>query len=118
MERVREWLRRAAYLLNRRRIDAAMRDEMDAHRAEMATPARFGNVLRLREEARDVWGWHWLDDLGRDLRFGLRTLRHSPGFALTSTLILSVGIGVNLAFFQILNVLMLRSCGAMPGTSR
>ena len=82
MDRLLEWVRRIWYLLNRRRIEAALREEMEAHRAEVKSPARFGNVLRLREEARDVWGWNWLDDVGRDLRLGVRTLRRSPGFAL------------------------------------
>lgn len=108
MDRLREWCRRAWYLLNRRRFDAALRDEMEAHRAQMARPAGFGNVLRLREQAQDVWGWNWLDDLGRDLRFGLRTLWHSRSFAFTFILILSVGIGVNLAFFQVVNVTLLQ----------
>ncbi len=52
---------------------------MEAHRAMLDQPARFGNTLRLREEAQDVWGWGWLDDVGRDLRFAARTLRRSPG---------------------------------------
>ena len=29
----------------------------------MGDPPAFGNTLRLREEARDAWGWRWLDDL-------------------------------------------------------
>jgi hypothetical protein len=108
MDFLREWCRRAWYLLNRRRIDAALREEMEDHRTRMARPAGFGNTLRLREDAQDVWGWTWLDDIGRDLRFGLRTLRHSPSVALTFILILSVGIGVNLAFFQVVNVTLLQ----------
>jgi macrolide transport system ATP-binding/permease protein len=108
MNFLREWCRRAWYLLNRRRIEAALREEMEDHRTRMARPGGFGNTLRLREEAQDVWGWQWLDDLGRDLRFGVRSLRQSPGFALTFILILSVGIGVNLAFFQVVNVTLLQ----------
>jgi len=57
MHLIGEWLRRVWYLLNRRRIDEALRQEMEAHRASMGHPAGFGNTLRLREEARDVWGW-------------------------------------------------------------
>ena len=108
MNRLGEWLRRVWYLLNRRRLDAALREEMAAHRAQMNRPGRFGNSLRLREEAHDVWGWRWLDDLGRDLRLGVRTLRRSPGFTLASLAILSVGIGINLAFFQVVDVALLQ----------
>ena len=39
---------------------------MEAHRELMGEPARFGNTLQLRERSRDVWGWAWLDALGRD----------------------------------------------------
>ena len=69
-----EWLRRARYLINRRRIEDDLRREMEAHRDMMGTPARFGNTLQLREDARDVWGWRWLDDLTQDLRYAVRTL--------------------------------------------
>ena len=74
----------------------------------MPRPARFGNTLRLREEASDVWGWRWLDDLARDARLSLRSLRRSPGFTVVATLILSLGIGVNLVFFQIAHVTLLQ----------
>ena len=60
----RRVVRRVWFLLNRRRLEDALRQEMDAHRDMMADAARrFGNVLRLREDSRDVWGWAWLDDL-------------------------------------------------------
>jgi hypothetical protein len=71
----------------------------------MGVPKQFGNVLRLREEIRDVWGWNWLDDLWRDIRLALRALRQSPGFALGAAMILSLGIGVNLANCQLLDTL-------------
>ena len=49
-----EWLRRVWYWLNRRRFEDALREEMAAHRDEMAEPRRFGNSLRLRDEVHDV----------------------------------------------------------------
>jgi predicted permease len=103
-----EWVRRFKYLIHRRRIESDLEREMKAHREMMDDPQRFGNVLRLREEARDVWGWNWLDAMWRDLTYAMRSLRRSPFFALTAVLILSLGIGVNLAFFQIVNLTLLR----------
>ena len=41
------------------------------------------------EEAGDAWGWRWLDDAAQDA-FALRTLRHSPGFALTAVVTLAL----------------------------
>jgi hypothetical protein len=100
---VDEWLRRIWYLINRRQLEQELRDEMEAHREAMSEPGHFGNSLRLQEESRDVWGWKWLDDLVHDLRYACRTLRLSPGFALSASLILSLGIGGNLAAFQFLD---------------
>jgi predicted permease len=105
---VSEWARRVWFLFNRRRLERELRQEMEAHREMLGDPARFGNTLHLREEARDVWGCQWLDHAAQDLRYGLRTLRHSPGFALTAFLILSFGIGVNLTLFEIVNAALLR----------
>ena len=57
-------LRRIWYRLNRRWWERELEREMAAHRAAMGEPQRFGNLLRLREESADMWGWTWLDDSG------------------------------------------------------
>jgi predicted permease len=108
MALIGEWFRRVGYLLNARARDEELRQEMEAHRAEMGQPPAFGNTLRLREEARDAWGWRWLDDLAHDTRFAWRTLRHSPGFALTAIVTLALGIGVNIAMFSLVDGTLLR----------
>jgi hypothetical protein len=105
---VGEWLRRIWYLLNRSRFDEQLKQEMAAHRSMMGEPARFGNTLRLREEAQDVWGWRWLDDIGRDLRFAARALRRTPGFSLVIIISLALASGATTSIFSILNGVLLR----------
>src|SRR5262249_44725319 len=68
----------------------------------------FGNTLHLREVAREAWGWTWIDRLSQDLSYASRLLRKSPGFTLAAVLILSIGIGVNIAAFGFFNLMVLR----------
>jgi len=104
-----EWFRRVRYLLNRRQEDELLRQEMEAHRERLGDPRRFGNAARLREDARDVWGWRWLDDFRQDLRFAARTLgRGQRTFAATAVLTLAIGVGSATAVFSVVNGLLLR----------
>ena len=107
---MRELFRRIGYLLNRSRLERELEGEMAFHR-EMAARhggERFGNTLRLREEAGDAWGWTWLDRLGQDLRYAARTLRRAPGFTIAAIVTLAIGIGVNITAFGFLNLVVLK----------
>ena len=109
MPHIGEWMRRVWYLLNRGRLEAALREEMDAHRAMMGEPKRFGNTLRLREDARDVWGWAWLDALGRDVRFAARGLRRTPVFTIAAVLSIAVGLALTTSTVAVVNAYLIRS---------
>ena len=80
-----------------------MAEEMAYHRELMSPDQRtnFGDDLRLREDAREMWGWTWLDRLHQDLSYGARVLRNAPGFTLTAMLVLVLGIGVPLTAFRV-----------------
>jgi predicted permease len=77
--------------------------------AQAGARREFGNVGLVKELARDAWGWRWLEDLYEDLRFGMRTLRKSPGFTATAILTLALGIGANTIIFSFISAALLRA---------
>ena len=77
--------------------------------AQAGARREFGNVELAKETARDMWGWRWLEDLYEDLRFGMRTLRKSPGFTATAILTLALGIGANTVIFSFISAALLRA---------
>jgi predicted permease len=105
-----ELFRRIKYLINRRRLDAELASDMEFHREMAARAGRsnFGNTLRMREQAREAWGWTWLDRLVQDLRYGVRMLARAPGFTLMAVLVLAIGIGVNVSAFSLFDMMALK----------
>jgi predicted permease len=105
-----DFLRRIYYLLNRRRLQRELQNDIDVHREMLSSEARrdFGNPTLARERSRDAWGWGWLDRLVQDFRFGARVLKKSPGLALTAITVLALGIGVNVTVFNLVNVFFFR----------
>ena len=67
-----------------------------------------GGIEKRKEECRDVRRVRWLQDLGQDLRFGLRILRKSPPFSAIAIATLAIGIGANGAIFAVIENVLLK----------
>ena len=121
---VRDWFRRLWPYLGRRQAAEDLHEELRLHvelererlldaglsaaEAARAAQRRLGNATLIRERTRDVWGWRWLDDLGRDVRHALRGLRRNAAFTATVVCVLAAGIGVNSAMFGIVYGMLIR----------
>src|SRR5277367_1717260 len=107
------------------RVDADLALEIETHLAEMQddgvkqglTPAQarraarlqFGNPRSYCETTRERYLVSWLETFLQDVRYALRQLKQSPGFAVSTVLLLALGIGVNLTIFTLLNAVVLAS---------
>jgi predicted permease len=94
------------------RVDELMAEGMPRKKAEVQARKEFGNVSALKQNAREAWGWKWVEDLSIDLRFGVRMLKKNPVLTLAAILTLALGIGANTAIFTLLYGLVLRSLPA------
>src|SRR5262245_39236669 len=116
--------RRISYLLNRRRIEADLAEEIETHRtmkqddlvsrgmplgeAKYASRRELGNVVLAREDARSIWIVRWLDDLIQDTMYALRSVRRAPALSSALILVTALGIGATNSVFGILDALVLK----------
>jgi predicted permease len=69
----------------------------------------FGWAESLKEKCREQRGVLGIEELVRDVRFGLRMLLKNPGFTLVTVLTLALGIGANTAIFSLTDTFLLRN---------
>jgi predicted permease len=90
------------------RVEDLVRGGLDRAAAHAQARRELGDPLRWKEQAREARGLRLLDQLGADLRYGLRWLARSPAFAAAAVLSIALGIGVNTAIFSLVNAVLLR----------
>jgi putative ABC transport system permease protein len=80
---------------------------MPPDEAAVAARRQFGNVTLLQDDRRDLRTFASLEALGHDLRYAVRTLWKSRGFAGVSILTLGLGIGASAAIFSVIDNVLL-----------
>jgi predicted permease len=117
------FVKKLSMLLGRKRFGSELDEEMTFHRdqaekeliaggmtpeaARFAAMRQFGNATRAREKSHEVVGFSF-ESVVQDIRFALRQLRKSPGFAATAVLILALGIASSVAIFAFVDAALIK----------
>lgn len=100
-----------------RELQSHLQSEAEEQGDYNAARREFGNIARVKEEVREMWGWTSLDRLARDLRYAVRTMRRRPMFTAVAVLSLAIALGANTAVFSFVNAIVLRRL-PVPGAER
>lgn len=81
---------------------------MKPEEARVSAVREFGNIPLVEDIATEMWGWLWVDRLLQDLRYAVRQVWRSPGFAATVIGTLALGIGAAAAMLTVVDHVLLR----------
>ena len=91
-----------------RQVEENMAAGMTPQEARRAAAREFGGVEQVKEECRDTRRVNYLENLGKDVRYGFRMLRKSPSFTFFAVAVLALGIAANSAIFSIADAVLIR----------
>ena len=121
---LRRRLWRMLALFRKSRLERELEDEVAAHlelaerdalargltAAEARREARrqFGGIEQMKEAHREDRSTLWLENLSKDARYGVASLRREPVFAAVAIAVLALGIGANTAMFSVVDGVLLK----------
>ena len=111
-------------LFRRKQAENDLEDEINSHlaieirqrmeRGESSADARanarkdLGNIPLIKDSARDVWGCRLTDEIRQDLSYTARLLRRSPISTVVIVLTIALGIGANIAAYNVVYHVLLQ----------
>lgn len=89
-------------------VEEKQRHGMTEEQARQQAKLHFGGLAQTEEAYREGRSFQFVETFLQDLRYALRLLRGTPGFAAVVVISLALGIGANTAIFSAIDAVMLR----------
>ena len=89
-------------------VQEKMKHGLDHAEARRAATLELGRIESVEEQVRSMRTGAFLDVLMQDVRYGARSLRRTPGFALAAIATLALGIGANTTIFTLLDAVLFK----------